>query len=167
MEHLKCHVLQPVSPAPGAAGLQSSSKGLTSDEHAGGNTHLGGENTLGHCRAPFPGLGRVRSMFCSCYSAWWAVNRSHVVWCKPACVFARGTGSGQFPDVGAEERRAVTDFALSAYRRLIRGATSSQAGGFGGRFLRYLLVCRPFPRGLASLFLLLPSQGTTCPLWLL
>lgn len=29
------------------------------DEHTGGNTHVDGEITLGHCSEPFPGLGKV------------------------------------------------------------------------------------------------------------
>lgn len=29
------------------------------NEHTGGNTRLDGENALGHCREPFPTLGKV------------------------------------------------------------------------------------------------------------
>ena len=76
-------------------------------------------------------------------------------WCKPVCV-QRSIGFGQLPDLGVEERRGGTDFALSAYRQLIRGATRSEAGSFGGWSLRHLLLCSPFPRGLASLFFTAP-----------
>lgn len=74
-------------------------------------------------------------------------------WCKPVCVHCC-TGFGLLPDSGVEERSGNTDIAVSAYRHLIRGAASSEAGSFGGRLPRCLLLCGPFPRGLALLFLL-------------
>lgn len=35
------------------------------NECTGGNAPVDGENTLGHCREPFPGIGRAQSMFYS------------------------------------------------------------------------------------------------------
>lgn len=64
------------------------------------------------------------------------------------------TGFLQLPELGTEWKRGETDFAQSAYRHLIRGATSGEAGSFGGQLLRFLLLCGPFKRALALLFLL-------------
>lgn len=119
-------------------------------------------------------------MFYFCYSAWWAMNRACVDWCKPVCVQCC-TGFEQLPDFGVEERWGGTDFALSGYRQLIRAASRSEAGNSGNWSLRRLLLCSPSrgvllhyfyclffnspraPRALWGCFSLVFPLGTTFP----